>query len=208
MHPAGYTSPADLTDYQRMMYIGQAPITEACKTCRKGRGLDCRSKSGYVVPFHVPRIAAVEHLTDDEKIAAFAALQAERDRARRKTEQQLARPLTAEQQRTRAAISALVNLAYTEADARLDAERAAAQAAADAFNAKYPVGTPARYWRGARVGAPSGTGRITHPASVLGGYSAVAWVGGCTGAVGVGFVEPLTRDDEVRETAAAMVVAP
>lgn len=58
-----------------------------------------------------------------------------------------------------------------------------------AFNTKHPVGTRVRYWRGVREGAPSGEGPTHHPASVLGGHTAVAWIEGCSGCIALSHVE-------------------
>jgi hypothetical protein len=51
-----------------------------------------------------------------------------------------------------------------------------AQREADAFNAKYPVGTVVRYWSGEKDGEPSGVAPIWHPATVVCEH-AVAWPG-------------------------------
>lgn len=196
-----------LNAYQRGTYDRIAPIAVECRGCGSKPGAYCKSKSGYSTQLHKVRKDAVAGWSPEERIAAVAELKAEQKRLQEQAAAQMSRPLTAEQQRTRAAISALVDLAYAEADARLDTDRVAAQAAADAFNALHPVDTPVRYWRGVRSGPPSGTGRITHAAGVLGGHTAVAWIGGCSGAVSIEFVEPLDRAAEVEETAAALVVA-
>ncbi len=77
--------PANLNDYQRMRHIAHAPITVQCSTCEEGAGFDCRSRTRnrYTVTFHQPRIDAVAHLTDDEKIAAVVSLRVEQARSRR-----------------------------------------------------------------------------------------------------------------------------
>ncbi|GAB7044925.1 hypothetical protein [Catenuloplanes indicus] len=196
-----------LTAYQRGTYDRLAPIAVVCPQCGSRPGSYCKSKSGYNVPFHKVRKDAVASWSYDERIAAVAQVRAEQAETRRRAVEQMAQPLTVAQQRTRATVSALVKQAYAEADARLDAEGAAAQAAADAFNETAPVGTLVRYWRGVRSGPASGVGRISHPASVLGGHSAVAWISGCSGAVGLTHVEVLDRAGLVEETAAALVVA-
>jgi hypothetical protein len=74
------TVPETMTGYQRMMASALAPMTVQCPRCDEPRGMDCRSTGGYTVPFHAPRLAAVDHLTDDERVAAFAALRAEQKR--------------------------------------------------------------------------------------------------------------------------------
>lgn len=59
----------------------------------------------------------------------------------------------------------------------------------DAFNAKVPVGTLVRYWRGAKQGEPSGQGKTHHPATILGGHTAVGWIEGCSGCVALTHIE-------------------
>lgn len=84
LRPDPSTVPATMTSYQRMMADALAPLIVKCKTCGEpaGIGYDCRSKSGYTVPFHAARKKAVEHLTEDERIAEFAALRADQLRRR------------------------------------------------------------------------------------------------------------------------------
>jgi len=62
------------------------------------------------------------------------------------------------------------------------------QAIADQFNAECPVGTPVRYWPMTRRDEPK-EGRICHPATVLGGHSAVAWIDTSRGCVALTHVE-------------------
>ena len=59
----------------------------------------------------------------------------------------------------------------------------------DNFNRSVPVGTMVRYWKMDRVGEPSGTGKIRHPATVLSGHTAVGWVEGCSGCVALTHIE-------------------
>ncbi len=84
LRPDPATVPATMTSYQRMMSAALAPLSVKCETCGEpaGIGFDCRSKSGYTVPFHTARKQAVAHLTEDERVAAFAALRAEQVRVR------------------------------------------------------------------------------------------------------------------------------
>lgn len=63
-----------------------------------------------------------------------------------------------------------------------------AQAKADAWNARYPVGTPVRYWTGLREG-PGKTGETRAAAEVLKGHTAVVWVTGLAGCVALSHVE-------------------
>jgi hypothetical protein len=58
-----------------------------------------------------------------------------------------------------------------------------------AFNEVVPEGTMVRYWRGAREGEPSGTGRTRCPAQVLSGHTAVVWIEGFRGCVALSHVE-------------------
>jgi len=66
---------------------------------------------------------------------------------------------------------------------------AKAEREVEAWNAKHPTGTRVRYWRGERKGEPSGEGTTYHPATVLGGHTAVAWIEGCSGCVALSHVE-------------------
>lgn len=59
---------------------------------------------------------------------------------------------------------------------------------AEAFNAKYPIGTPVRYWPGAKIGA--GTASVTRRAAwMLGGHSAVVSVEGYAGGIALTHIE-------------------
>lgn len=60
----------------------------------------------------------------------------------------------------------------------------------DEFNARNPVGTRVRFWRGVRQGEPSGEGVLAHPAQVMGG-AAVVWIEGCSGCVALSHVEAI-----------------
>ncbi len=84
LRPDPSTVPASMTSYQLMMAAGLAPLTVKCDTCGEpaGSGYYCRSKSGYTTPIHAARKAAVAHLTEDEQVAAFAAMRAEEKRRR------------------------------------------------------------------------------------------------------------------------------
>ncbi len=63
-----------------------------------------------------------------------------------------------------------------------------AEAFADAWNFRHPVGTAVHYWRCERRGEPSGTGPTRAPASVV-GDRAVVWIAGCSGCVALSHVE-------------------
>ena len=67
-----------------------------------------------------------------------------------------------------------------------------AQRECEAWNARHPIGTMVRYWRGTRDGEPSGTGPTTFAACVLGGV-AVLWVRGLSGCVALSHVEPIEK---------------
>lgn len=56
------------------------------------------------------------------------------------------------------------------------------------FNGKHAIGTPVKYWRGAREGEGK-FGRTRAPAEVLGGHTAVVWIAGCSGSVALSHVE-------------------
>ena len=62
-------------------------------------------------------------------------------------------------------------------------------AAVDAFNERYPVGTPVRYWTMLREG-PGKTGETRSTAQVLSGHTAVVWVTGQPGCIALTHVEP------------------
>jgi hypothetical protein len=64
----------------------------------------------------------------------------------------------------------------------------------DSFNAQVPVGTVVRYWLGARNGQPSGVGAIKHPATVLGGHTAVGWIEG-HGAIALSHIDATGSSD-------------
>lgn len=67
-----------------------------------------------------------------------------------------------------------------------------AQREADAWNARHPVGTVVRYWRGLREGEPSGEGAVRHPAQEVCGTASV-WVTGCSGCVAISHVEATAK---------------
>lgn len=70
-----------LAQYRHDMAVASAPMAVRCPSCYAARGDHCRSSFGNRVPFHPKRRAAVELLTDDEKVAAVEALRVERHRA-------------------------------------------------------------------------------------------------------------------------------
>ena len=68
------------------------------------------------------------------------------------------------------------------------------QREAAAWNAKHPVGTPVRYWRGGTVpgvDAPTGEGRITHPAQPMSDHVSV-WIEGHVGSITIRRVKALS----------------
>lgn len=83
LRPDPSTVPAPLTDYQRSMYAARAPQTVSCPFCHAWAGMSCISTvNGHTTWTHAKRKAAVAHLSDEEKIAAYAGLLAERKRTR------------------------------------------------------------------------------------------------------------------------------
>jgi hypothetical protein len=81
-------------------------LVVACPFCKSGVGSDCRTPNySSALGAHVARKKAAAQLDDMERYRRFAQLRAEQVAARQKTEAILARPLTAEQQATRKAIS-------------------------------------------------------------------------------------------------------
>lgn len=61
-----------------------------------------------------------------------------------------------------------------------------------AFNSLCPVGSPVRYWTGAREGLGK-EGITRSEASVLEGHTAVVWIEGCAGCIALSHVEPLPQ---------------
>lgn len=59
---------------------------------------------------------------------------------------------------------------------------------AEAFNAKYPVGTPVRYWPGVREGAGTES-KTRSEAWLMGGHSVVVKVEGYAGGIALTHVE-------------------
>ena len=59
------------------------------------------------------------------------------------------------------------------------------------WNDKNPVGTIVQYWRGTKTpdAPPSGVGKTTQPASLLGGHTPVVWIEGCSGCIALTHVE-------------------
>jgi hypothetical protein len=64
-----------------------------------------------------------------------------------------------------------------------------AETIVDVFNNRYSVGTPFRYWRGAKEGEPSGEGKTRSEATIIGGQP-VVWIQGCSGCIALTHVEP------------------
>lgn len=65
---------ADLSTYSRIRYCAGAPIVNECDQCRQAPGWDCKSRTGYTVPFHAPRRRAVEGWDTERRIRAYARL--------------------------------------------------------------------------------------------------------------------------------------
>ncbi len=75
------------------------------------------------------------------------------------------------------------------------------QAAVDAWNAKHPIGTSVKYWRGARgrAEAASEVGPMSSPAELLGGHTPVVWIEGCSGAIALSHVEAIDEPITIRK---------
>lgn len=69
-------------------------------------------------------------------------------------------------------------------------QRAALEHVVWDFNRRYPIGTPVRYWTGAREGEGR-TGETRSAAEVFSGHTPVVWVTGLVGCVALSHVEPL-----------------
>ncbi len=67
-----------------------------------------------------------------------------------------------------------------------------AQAVCDEWNYRNPVGTVVRYWRGRRIGEPSGTSATTLKASVVGCETPVVYVEGEGSCIALTHVEVVT----------------
>jgi hypothetical protein len=76
LHPDPSTVPATMSSWQRMMALASAPKTVKCDFCDAPCGIDCTTPTGWPAPFHAARKQAIAHLTDDEQVAAFAAMRA------------------------------------------------------------------------------------------------------------------------------------
>lgn len=59
------------------------------------------------------------------------------------------------------------------------------------WNREHEVGTLVRYWTGVPGLTEPKVGRTRSPAEVLSGHTAVVWVEGCRGCVGLSHVEPI-----------------
>ncbi len=80
------------TAYARLMWSALAPKTVQCPRCGAARGADCISSGGWqnsAVGLHAARKAAVAHLSDDERVAAYGALKAEEESRREATRARL-----------------------------------------------------------------------------------------------------------------------
>lgn len=73
--------------------------------------------------------------------------------------------------------------------------QAALQKQIDDWNAKHPIGTQVKYWRGVKEGEPSGIGPTCHAATILGGHTAVAWITGSSGCISLTHVEGVEEDE-------------
>lgn len=71
---------------------------------------------------------------------------------------------------------------------RAEQRKARLQREADEWNARHPVGTRVRYWRGLREGTPSGEGAVRYPAQILCDHVS-AWIEGCVGCVSITHIE-------------------
>lgn len=79
-------------------------------------------------------------------------------------------------------------------DPRVAQDRQRENEAVERWNNHHLVGTPVRYWPGAREGA--GIESITRtPAQMLGGHSAVVWVEGYSSCIFLTHVEAITERD-------------
>ncbi len=107
----------DATTLQRV--LPYTYLVVACPFCKAGQGVDCRTPNYTVaLSVHAARRKAAWQLDDMERYTRFAQLRAEQVRVRAAVEAQLAKPLTAEQQATRAAIDAAFEQAREESRVR------------------------------------------------------------------------------------------
>lgn len=89
-----------MTAFNRVMAVAAAPMTVGCPKCLAGRGAYCTSRGGYqnsAVGFHAARKRAVEHLSEQQRYDAYAAMRAEEAQLRAQVSARLAQPLTPQQ---------------------------------------------------------------------------------------------------------------
>src|SRR5690349_15626715 len=90
-------------------------LVVACPFCKSAPGRDCSTPNySTALSTHAARKRAVRQLSDIERYRLFAQRRAEHVAARAATEAFLAKPLTAEQQASRAAITAAFDQARDE----------------------------------------------------------------------------------------------
>jgi hypothetical protein len=70
----------------------------------------------------------------------------------------------------------------------------------DQWNGMYPFGAYVRYWRGERIGEPSGEGKTRTPAQVRSGHTPVIWIEGCRGYIALSHIEVIEVITEPRAT--------
>ncbi|MFB6398323.1 hypothetical protein [Polymorphospora lycopeni] len=66
--------------------------------------------------------------------------------------------------------------------------------AVQTFNDTHPIGTPVRYWKGAREGNGK-TARTRTAAQLLGGHTAVVWLTGVAGCISLTHVQPISEGE-------------
>ncbi len=108
-------------EYIRSSAVAAAPMTVGCTRCLAPRGSYCRSTGQYNVPFHKARKDAVEHLSEQQRYDAYVEMRREEAALREQVSHRLAQPLTAEQQRIRAATGEAWRRAGVEAAAEIRA---------------------------------------------------------------------------------------
>lgn len=93
-----------------------APVTVPCPTCKAQPGGRCESPNGWTPRngFHVPRMQAVAHLTEQERVTAYVRMKAQQEQDRAEVEAEMARRETdpayvAQRDATRAAVTAAFN---------------------------------------------------------------------------------------------------
>ncbi len=109
--------------FVRSMAVALAPLTVGCTFCLAPRGSNCRSTGTYKTKLHAARIAAVAHLSEQQRYDAYAAMRAEEAALRAQVSAQLAKPLPADVEASRRRTAATWDRVGREAAAEVASVR-------------------------------------------------------------------------------------